>query len=129
MLETANWWIAFKKSFTKAITPRTRVNNAASKCKSETSQYIIAWPLIRCFGSWAAKTAITFAKSNEIKLRYLACQVAINHTPFSWCLAVFRELASTKFYRRIVFEVLPRTKGNAQRNALKMDLKKCTKQQ
>lgn len=30
-----------------------------------------------------AKIAITSTESNEIKLHYLACHAAINHTPFS----------------------------------------------
>lgn len=34
----------------------------------------------RLFG---AKIAITLAESNEIKLHYLACHGAINHTPFT----------------------------------------------
>lgn len=48
--------------------------------KKEPRQYITPSAVRR---GRPAKIAITPAESNEIKLHYLACHGAINHTPFS----------------------------------------------
>lgn len=48
--------------------------------KQEPRQYITPSTVRR---GRPAKIAITRAESNEIKLHYLACHGAINHTPFS----------------------------------------------
>jgi hypothetical protein len=57
-----------------------RVDEGAEQRKKEPRQYITPSAVRR---GRPAKIAITPAESNEIKLHYLACHGAINHTPFN----------------------------------------------